>query len=91
MEVIDYDDDGHAREGREQADSPTQAGRADDGKRVAVILPETDGEGAKTAVGRLETVLLNHKENHVKIASAVYPVDSTVPSKLLRLADPMDS
>ena len=51
---------------------------------VGVLLPETDGEGAKVALKRILSLLI--AEQDVRVGYAVYPEDSTDSSELLSLA-----
>jgi len=51
---------------------------------VGVLLPETDGEGAKVALKRILSLLA--AEQDVRVGYAVYPEDSTDASELLSLA-----
>ena len=89
MEVIANGEAGQAGGRGQQTDNPTRIGGRDVTKRVAVILPETDEKGARTALDRLNTVLLNIPD--VRTHLAVYPADSTDLGELLSLGDPMGS
>ena len=75
------------RDRGEKLQEATATAKVREGERVGVIFIETDGHGAKAAVARLNTVLLNMDDLNVGIA--VYPVDSSRPDGLLTLADPM--
>jgi len=51
---------------------------------IGVLLPETDGEGAKVALKRILSLL--SAEQDVRVGYAVYPEDSTDAAELLSLA-----
>jgi diguanylate cyclase (GGDEF)-like protein len=65
------------------------------GEEIAVILPETDIEGARAIAERIRTNINEHdfkaglKSNHITVSMGLvcYPVDATLKSELVRKAD----